>query len=53
MSNAPTEKKTNSKGKYTRWLFLVLALGLLAIAEFVLEMDLGYPILGGLQVEFF
>jgi hypothetical protein len=47
MSNAPTEKKTNNRGKYTRWLFLALALGLLAIAEFVLEMDLGYPILGG------
>lgn len=48
MTTTPPAKKTSRKGGVTRWLFLALALGLLAFAQYILELDLSYPILGGI-----
>lgn len=47
MSTTSSTQKKSRSGGMTRWLFLILSLGLLAIAQYVLKMDLSYPILGG------
>lgn len=46
-TNSEPSKSTRRSGGVTRWLFIILGLGLLAGAEYLLKLDLGYPILGG------